>query len=90
MWITVSKGTNWHILNTETGKSKKIGPFKMKGSNNHTKAQSECLRRNLKYFGKEVKVTTDGLQFDRDGNCLEGKAWEEKPTTLALWQAKYR
>ena len=91
MWITVSKGNIWHILNTVTGKSKAIGPVKSKGSNNHDKANAECLRRNLKDFGKEVKVTTDGLQYDRNGNYIAGQvAWKEKPTALVLWEANYR
>jgi len=37
----------WHILNTGTGKTKKIGPVQLKGVNYYERAREEAGRRNL-------------------------------------------
>lgn len=37
---------SWGIINTETGKTKKIGPVKLKGTNYFDRAKEEANRRN--------------------------------------------
>jgi len=36
----------WYIVHKDTGKSKKIGPVKTRGSSNFEKAYAEAIRRN--------------------------------------------
>jgi len=45
---------NWYIVNKDTGKSKKIGPVRMSGTNYCDKAREEAKRRNN--LIKEVAV----------------------------------
>ena len=40
----------WYILNIKTGRTKKIGPVKLKGKNYFDAACEEALRRNVLHF----------------------------------------
>jgi hypothetical protein len=68
----------WQIINTETGRTKKIGPVQSKGVNYFDRAAKECRRRNDKLVEEAVARDTAKVEsFIAAVRELDERAWQE-------------
>jgi hypothetical protein len=74
---------SWYIVNKDTGRSKRIGPVKMKGKNWFDEARAEAKRRNIE-LGFSQAYDSEGNLVDPDGMTDKDKAmyWEKEARRL--------
>lgn len=51
---------SWGIINTETGRTKQIGPVQSSGANYFDKAKDEAIRRNREGVGVKKRPAPSG------------------------------
>lgn len=73
----------WGIVNTVTGKRKKIGPIRMRGVNFRDRARDEAATRNVEHFKLTTPVDvclecshafSNPLVVQKEA-CVQGRKW---------------